>query len=70
MWIYSIGDDRVSEAIIDGVHRIANAIYKKRGYHITVSKADVAVSLEAFILLSEKIKEEDNGDKTKEKGKV
>jgi len=58
----------MSESIIDGVYRIANYLYKKRGYAVTISKSDVAVTLEAFILLSERIKEENNGDKTKEEG--
>tara|TARA_Y100000310_G_scaffold90394_2_gene87664 strand:+ start:3113 stop:3292 length:180 start_codon:yes stop_codon:yes gene_type:complete len=59
----------MSEAIIDGVNRIANQIYKQRGYAITISKADTATILEAFILLSNKIKEENSGEK-ENKGKV
>jgi len=48
----------MTEAIIDGVHRIANHIYKQKGYFVTIKKADVATTLEAFILLSNEIKKD------------
>ena len=39
-------------SIIDGVHKIANHLYKKRGYAITITKEDTATVLEAFLLLT------------------
>lgn len=48
---------RPSDAVVDGVHRIANHLYRKYGYHITVSKPDVAVTLEALYLLAQQAKE-------------
>ena len=51
----------VSEALVDSVLRIANCIYKQRGYAITVKKCDVAVTLEALALLH------DEANKNREK---
>ena len=54
----------MENAIINGVHQIANAIYKKQGYAITISKADVTTVLQAYILLQGEIKNyEENPDK-------
>jgi len=53
------------EAIIDGVHRIANHIYKQKGYFVTIKRIDVATVLEAFVLLSNRIvKEAKDNEKT------
>jgi len=61
----------MSEAVIDGVHKIANYLYKRRGYAITISREDVATTLEAFILLNNRFKEDNNnGDKPEEESKV
>jgi len=46
------------EAIIDGVHRIANHIYKQKGYSVTIKKTEVATVLQAFVLLSNKIRKD------------
>jgi len=46
----------MSEAIIDGVHKIANHIYKQKGYLVTIKREDVATTLKAFILLSNEVK--------------
>jgi len=46
------------EAIIDGVHRIANHIYKQKGYFVTIKREDVATTLEALILLSNEIRKD------------
>ena len=59
----------MDKAIIDGVHKIANHLYKKEGYLITINREDVAIVLEAFSLLEEKIEEGNNGEtKNKDKG--
>ena len=57
----------MSEPIIDGVLKIANHLYKKRGYAITVKREEVTIVLEAYKLLSEQIKEDINGEQ-KDKG--
>jgi len=45
----------MNEAIIDGVHKIANHLYKQRGYLITISRADTATVLEAVSLLNKEL---------------
>ena len=56
----------MNEAIIDGVHKIANHIYKVRGYHTTIKRTDVSAVLEAYSLLSARIEEVNNGKAKKE----
>jgi len=60
MQIQSTGDGKMSEAVIDGVRKIANHLYKQRGYVITIKREEVATVLKAFLLLSERIKEDNN----------
>lgn len=52
----------MNEVIINSIHKIANHIYKKRGYAVTVKREDVAVVLQATNLLINKIEEDNNGE--------
>lgn len=50
----------MEQTIVNSVHRIANAIYKKQGYMSTVNREDTRVVLQAYCLLINKFREENN----------
>ena len=60
----------MEDTIVDAVHKIANYLYERRGYHITIRKSDVATVLEAAELMNNKIEEDYNGKRTERKSGI
>ncbi|GAG86922.1 unnamed protein product, partial [marine sediment metagenome] len=50
------------EAIVEGITKIANSIYKRNGYMIRIDACDVRTVLEAEEMLIGKIQEQNNGN--------
>ena len=53
------------DAIVDGVHKIANHRCKVKGYQTRISKEDVRIVLESASLLIGKIEEQGGGNENR-----
>lgn len=54
--------DSFDDVIVDGVHKIANHLCKKRGYQTRIHKEGVRIVLESTVLLKQKIEEHGDGN--------
>jgi len=49
----------MNDIIVNGVHEIANAIYKREGYAVTIPRGAVVTVLQAYLLLLEEMRKGD-----------
>ncbi len=57
------------DAVIDGVHKIANHLCKTRGYQTRINREDVRIVLESASLLIERIEKQEES-KERENAKM
>ena len=55
--------------MIEGVHKLANHLCKKKGYATTISVYDVAIILEAYYLIEKEYIDEFGGRRKNSKAK-
>lgn len=49
----------MTESLADAIHEIANAIYKREGYAVTIPRGVVVTVLQAYLLLLEEMRKGD-----------